>query len=193
MARSLLTCKWALQIVVELVDSPKRPSELRRAIEGIEERVLFDRLRRLLDTGVLAKRGNNGYPRETFYYLVDPESFKPLRDWLSELTLPVERVVSIMSCRWTMDIMEELSEKRTPKEVKSALRGLPDKTLHVRLRELEELGLVSREVLPTRPVRVLYQLTETGMEILPLLKKLRGLILYTPRTRSQALSPVRGS
>jgi len=193
MGRSLLTCKWALQIVMHLIESPKRPSELLRLIEGIEERVLFDRLRRLTDMGVIAKKEKGGYPKETFYYAVNPEEMEPVCVWLRSIPIPVERVVSVMSCRWTLEIMEGLYEESPPKVLKETLPGLTDKVLHTRLRELEELGLVQRRVLPTKPVRVLYSLTDKGRELTPLLKGMKEIILYRGRTRSQDSLPVHDS
>jgi DNA-binding HxlR family transcriptional regulator len=193
MARNLLACKWALQIVVELVHSPKRPSELRRRIEGIEERVLFDRLKRLTEAGLLRKKANSGYPKETFYYLSEPERFKPLAEWLVEIPIPLSEVTPILSCRWTLEIMELLLERRTPGEIKELLGGLNDKTLHKRLSQLERLGLAEREVLPTKPVSVFYKLSERGRELLPLLKRMKDITLYSGRTRSPDLSPVRDS
>ncbi|WP_457600632.1 winged helix-turn-helix transcriptional regulator [Hydrogenivirga sp.] len=193
MEKTLLSCKWALQIIVNLVDSPKRPSELKRLINGIEERVLFDRLRRLLNAGLLYKRESQGYPKETYYILTEPERFSPLREWLLRLRMPIDRVVSVMSCRWTLEIMGELRKETTPKCLKEALTGLGDKTLHRRLNELESLGLVRRVVVPTKPVRVLYRLTETGEELLPLLRSMKELILCKERTRNQAPLPACGS
>ncbi|EDP75866.1 winged helix-turn-helix transcriptional regulator [Hydrogenivirga sp. 128-5-R1-1] len=193
MGRSLLTCKWALQIVMHLADSPRRPSELLRLVKGIEERVLFDRLKRLTAVGVVNKIEKDGYPKETFYYLVNPEELKPICAWLRSMPIPVEKVVAVMSCRWTLEIMDELDRELSPKMLKEALPGLTDKVLHARLRELEDLGLVQRTVLPTKPVRVIYRLTEKGIELRPLLKRMKELILYRGRTRSQASSPVHGS
>lgn len=44
--------------------------------------------------------------------------------------------------------------------------GLSDRMLSVRLRELEQSGLVSRTVEPTTPVTVQYGLTRRGAELL---------------------------
>ena len=45
--------------------------------------------------------------------------------------------------------------------------GLSDRLLSQRLRELEEEGLVEREVESGTPVRVTYSLTEKGAELRP--------------------------
>jgi len=59
-------------------------------------------------------------------------------------------------------------------ELQRELRGISPKTLSKTLRELEKYGLVSREVLNTKPPRVRYYLSESGWELrsllIPLLK-----------------------
>ena len=73
--------------------------------------------------------------------------------------------------------------------------GLSDRLLSQRLRELEEEGLVEREVEPGSPVRVTYSLTEAGAELRPAIAELRA---WARRWKSadsrgeQALSSRRG-
>ncbi|MDQ7038044.1 MAG: helix-turn-helix domain-containing protein [Aquificota bacterium] len=192
MELNLLSCKWALRIVLELLDSPRRPSELKRVIKGIEERVLFDRLRRLLRAGLIRKEEAQGYPKKTIYYLVDPEYIRPIALWIKDTGIPVDEAVSLVSCRWTLEVLRVLREERTPKEIKATLRGISDKVLHSRLYSLETMGLVSRYVIPTRPVKVVYSLTDRGAKILPALEKLGSFILYSGKRRSPCPSPGRG-
>ena len=47
-------------------------------------------------------------------------------------------------------------------ELAAAAQGPGDKVLSTRLKELERCGLIDREVDPGPPVRVSYQLTESG-------------------------------
>jgi DNA-binding HxlR family transcriptional regulator len=47
-------------------------------------------------------------------------------------------------------------------ELVSAIEGIGEKTLSARLKELEALGLLTRRVHPTTPVRVEYELTCKG-------------------------------
>ena len=51
--------------------------------------------------------------------------------------------------------------------------GLSDRLLSQRLRELEEEGLVEREVEAGTPVRVTYSLTEKGAELRPAISELK--------------------
>ena len=52
-------------------------------------------------------------------------------------------------------------------ELGKAVPGLSDRLLSQRLRELEEEGLVEREVEAGTPVRVTYSLTEVGARARP--------------------------
>ena len=175
--RSLLSCKWALQIVLNLVDGERRPSQLLRSIKGVRERILYDRLSRLLKGGLLGKWSKEGYPKETYYYLKDPDEFRLIKEWISELDLSVDDIVRIFSCKWTMRVMENLREPKTPSQLKSDLNGISDKILQDRLSKLQELGLVRREVFPSKPVRVLYSLSDEGVKLLPTLLNMESFIL----------------
>jgi DNA-binding HxlR family transcriptional regulator len=59
-------------------------------------------------------------------------------------------------------------------ELRKAVPGLSDRLLSQRLRELEEEGLVEREVEAGTPVRVIYSLTEAGQELDPVLGELKN-------------------
>ena len=175
--RSLLSCKWAVQIILSLIEGQKRPSELKRSVEGIKERVLFDRLSRLLKGGIVGKWSKEGYPKETYYYLKNPEEFRSLAEWMSSVDISVEEAVKVLSCKWTLRVMENLKEAKTPSDLKKTLKGISDKVLQDRLSKLERLGLVRREVVPAKPVRVEYSLTDRGHRVLPTLLQLEGFIL----------------
>ena len=58
-------------------------------------------------------------------------------------------------------------------ELVKAIPGLSDRLLSQRLRELEEEGLVQREVEAGTPVRVTYSLTEVGEELGPAIGELK--------------------
>jgi DNA-binding HxlR family transcriptional regulator len=88
--------------------------------------------------------------------------------------------------------MEKLSGKYTWRVLReiasgtSGFKGLLDslpktktrvstKTLSDRLKELEDEGLIKRELLPTRPPRSVYTITEKGRKVLELIDKLEEL------------------
>lgn len=82
--------------------------------------------------------------------------------------------IELIGKRWTGAIVFALTEGPLRfGELARAVPGLSDRLLSKRLRELEDEGLVGREVEPGSPVRVTYSLTEAGAELRPVLVGLR--------------------
>jgi DNA-binding HxlR family transcriptional regulator len=76
----------------------------------------------------------------------------------------VELAKSIFG-KWAIEILLVLytAHEIGFQELRRTLREISARVLSQKLRVLEERGLVRREVLPTRPTRVLYSLTEDGL------------------------------
>jgi DNA-binding HxlR family transcriptional regulator len=71
--------------------------------------------------------------------------------------------MQIMGPRWTPEIIRALLAGTSRfGEIRHAVPGLSDRMLSERLRTLEAEGLVSRSVVPARPPRVDYHLTDKG-------------------------------
>jgi DNA-binding HxlR family transcriptional regulator len=82
--------------------------------------------------------------------------------------------IELIGKRWTGAIVCVLAERpQRFGELGRAVPGLSDRLLSRRLRELEEEGLVEREVEPGSPVRVTYSLTAAGAELGPAIDELR--------------------
>lgn len=81
--------------------------------------------------------------------------------------------IELIGKRWTGAILCALTvgELRY-RELGKAVPGLSDRLLSRRLRELEEEGLVQREVEAAAPVRVTYSLTRKGEELRPAIDQL---------------------
>jgi DNA-binding HxlR family transcriptional regulator len=76
-------------------------------------------------------------------------------------------VMEIVGKRWSSGILLALgmgAERYT--QIERRVQGLSGRMLTVRLRELEDAGLVERTVEPTIPVSVRYRLSERGVELL---------------------------
>lgn len=76
-------------------------------------------------------------------------------------------VMEVIGRRWSGAILLALgrgAERFT--DIERRVQGLSGRMLTVRLRELENLGLVMREVTPTIPVSIRYRLTERGVDLL---------------------------
>jgi DNA-binding HxlR family transcriptional regulator len=82
--------------------------------------------------------------------------------------------IELIGKRWTGAILSALTEgPQRFAELTRAVPGLSDRLLSQRLRELEEEGLVAREVEAGTPVRVTYSLTEKGAELGPAISELK--------------------
>jgi DNA-binding HxlR family transcriptional regulator len=82
--------------------------------------------------------------------------------------------IELIGKRWTGAIVCALTERPMRfGELRKVVPGLSDRLLSQRLRELEDEGLVQREVEAGTPVRVTYSLTEVGDDLGPAIRELR--------------------
>lgn len=76
------------------------------------------------------------------------------------------RAMEILGGRWTNEIVRALLGGASRfSEFTAAIPGLSDRLLSERLKSLEAEGLVIRTVVPDKPVRVEYQLTDKGRDL----------------------------
>ena len=76
--------------------------------------------------------------------------------------------IELIGKRWTGAIVSALTEGPLRfGELAKAVPGLSDRLLSQRLRELEDAGVVQREVEEGTPTRVIYSLTEKGADLRP--------------------------
>jgi DNA-binding HxlR family transcriptional regulator len=61
--------------------------------------------------------------------------------------------------KWSVPVLAELAEERRFSELRNALPGITPRALAIALRDLEAVGLVRREVRPTRPPSTVYRAT----------------------------------
>jgi len=89
-------------------------------------------------------------------------------------TCPVCKTAEIVCAKWTLLLVRDLSEGRSRFcELERSLQGISPRTLSLRLRALEEEGIVERETYPEVPPRVEYALTEKGLALLPIIDDMR--------------------
>jgi DNA-binding HxlR family transcriptional regulator len=83
--------------------------------------------------------------------------------------------IELIGKRWTGAIVCALTERPMRfGELGKAVPGLSDRLLSQRLRELEQQGLVQREVRAGTPVRVTYSLSEAGRDLGPSISELKA-------------------
>ena len=77
-------------------------------------------------------------------------------------------VFALLGKRWTGVIIGVLLERPARfAEMAGAIPGITEAMLSTRLAELQEAGLVSREVLPGPPIASMYRLTDQGAALRP--------------------------
>lgn len=86
------------------------------------------------------------------------------------LTCEVETTLKVIGGRWKVLIIRELlSGIKRFGELQRSLPGITQKMLTQQLRELEEDGIIHREVYAQIPPKVEYSLTPLGISLQPIL------------------------
>ncbi len=81
----------------------------------------------------------------------------------------------IVCSKWTVLVLRDLGEGRSRFcELERSLAGISPRTLSLRLRALEEEGIVERHTFPEVPPRVEYALTDKGLALLPIIDGMRA-------------------
>jgi DNA-binding HxlR family transcriptional regulator len=87
---------------------------------------------------------------------------------------PVCRTADVVCGKWTLLVIRDLAEGASRFcELERSLEGISPRTLSLRLRALEEEGIVARNTFPEVPPRVEYALTEKGEALVPLIDDMR--------------------
>ena len=85
---------------------------------------------------------------------------------IDEQYCPVRATLALLGQKWVPHIVYELmSGKRRFNELAAVVGGCNSRTLRDRLRNLEDLGIVSRHIIETMPPWVEYELTKAGQEL----------------------------
>ena len=79
---------------------------------------------------------------------------------------PIEVTIQMINCKWKVLIIRELltGTKRFG-QIKKAVTGITQKVLTSKLRELEQDGLLTREIYEQTPPKVEYTLTDVGYSL----------------------------
>ena len=83
---------------------------------------------------------------------------------------PVNTTLSVIGGKWKVLILYHLVEQTQQfNELRRLLPKITQRMLTLQLRELEEDGLIHREVYPVVPPKVEYSLTDFGRTLLPVI------------------------
>jgi len=104
----------------------------------------------------------------------------------------VAKTLELVGERWTLLIVRELlvgPQRFT--DLHATLKGIPRNLLADRLRDLEARGIVTRTELPPPAARTVYELTDAGRALLPVIGALAqwGLTHLPPPEPGEAVSP----
>jgi DNA-binding HxlR family transcriptional regulator len=93
---------------------------------------------------------------------------------VSNARCPVCRTAEVVCGKWTLLVIRDLAEGSSRFcELERSLEGISPRTLSLRLRALEEEGIVERHTFPEVPPRVEYALTKKGEALVPLVEDMR--------------------
>jgi DNA-binding HxlR family transcriptional regulator len=86
---------------------------------------------------------------------------------------PIAAGLDVLGDRWVLLICRELSMgQRRFSDLRASLPGIAPNLLIERLRSLQAAGLVETVELPPPAARTVYQLTEDGLQVVPVLRSL---------------------
>lgn len=96
---------------------------------------------------------------------------------------PIETTFRIIGKKWTVLIIREiLRGHKQFKRFMENIVGITPKVLTERLRELERLGIIKREIISEYPIRVEYSLTDIGRGFEPVMLSAASFSMkYMPR------------
>lgn len=87
---------------------------------------------------------------------------------------PIERGMRLLGGKWKGSILWHLKDGPVRfNDLARQLGGASKKMVDQRLKEMEQTGLVRREVLSTRPIAVAYEISEFGRTALGILEQLK--------------------
>ena len=88
---------------------------------------------------------------------------------------PIERGMRLLGGKWKGSILWHLKDGPVRfNDLARQLGGASKKMVNQRLKEMEDMGLLERRVLSTRPIAVAYEITDFGRSALDVLDQLRA-------------------
>jgi DNA-binding HxlR family transcriptional regulator len=96
-------------------------------------------------------------------------------DSSTDATCPVCATADVICGKWTILVIRDLADGHSRFcELERSLAGISPRTLSLRLRALEDEGVVERHTFAEVPPRVEYSLTRKGEALLPLIEDMRS-------------------
>lgn len=88
-----------------------------------------------------------------------------------DLDCPLRLTMSLIESKWKSCLLDELRSGREmrPSELHKCLPEAAPRVLDIQLKEMVEDGLVSKTIFPELPPRSVYQITDLGKSLLPII------------------------
>ena len=108
--------------------------------------------------------------------LIVPEDIRLMKRNRGVSECPLTRCMDLIGAAWAPHIIWYLSDgPRRFGELRYDIPAISARVLSQRLRELGELGVVSRTLVDTRPPRTEYELTRLGLELVPVVNAIANM------------------
>ncbi len=101
---------------------------------------------------------------------------------------PIDYALDIFGDRWTLLVIRDLvfAGKRHFREIIESPEGIASNILAARLKKLEARGLISRHLDPDNRRQIVYELTDKGVDLLPVLFEI---VLWGAKHDPQTAAP----
>ncbi len=173
--------KWKFWILHHLLGGTKRFGELQRLLPEVSRQMLTIQLRELEQTGFLRRQAYVQVPPKVEYSLTELGwSLEPLLrqmetwgKWYGEQIGPQYDWLVSLGGRWKFWIWYHLFSG--PKRFSEVQRHLPQASrqmLTLQLRQLEQMGVLHRQISVQGPSKVEYTLSELGQRSAPMLRQM---------------------
>jgi DNA-binding HxlR family transcriptional regulator len=102
--------------------------------------------------------------------LQEEKFLKALDNYDNLKACPIALGFRILGKRWTIEVIRELFLGKTKfNELQKNVPGVNPRMLALRLKELEDVGLIKRDVFPGTPVKIDYSLSQLGRDVIPVM------------------------
>ncbi|HSE83336.1 MAG TPA: helix-turn-helix domain-containing protein, partial [Thermodesulfobacteriota bacterium] len=82
---------------------------------------------------------------------------------ITRADIPIDFITEVISCKWMVEILSVLGKtSMRTNQLKKNMSGISNKVLSERLRKLEQMGFIYRDVIGAVPPGVVYSLTKRG-------------------------------
>lgn len=95
------------------------------------------------------------------------------RKMLPNLNCGLDLIGEVLYGKWKIRLLWFISEgNQRPSELQRKIPDATRRVLNIQLKELEDHGLVTKEIFPVLPPKVEYRLTELGKTLIPVISAL---------------------